>query len=201
MLILTLNRPTRRNALNFEMLRALSDSLQSASRFQGLILRGAGRAFCAGADLQDISTTDSARQERVLKYLDKLVSQLNFVIELLVELTVPTVTLLHGNVAGGGFSLALAAKHRIAATNLRIHAGPGLLGLVPAGGCTYILPRLLGDSTARKLLLSNQQIDAQEAVQLGIVDEIAPLDWLQRSSREFIDWISNSKAFQSSRRL
>lgn len=200
-LILTLNRPKQRNALNFEMLGALSDSLRSASRYQGLILRGAGRAFCAGADLQDISTTDSPRQERVLKYLDKLVSQLNFVIELLAQLTVPTIALIHGNVAGGGFGLALATKNRVAATNLRIHAGPGLLGLIPAGGCTYALPRLLGDSAARKLLLSDQQIEAQEAFQLGVVNEIAPVEWIQRSPRELISWIFKSKTSEISQRF
>jgi enoyl-CoA hydratase/carnithine racemase len=183
------------------MLKALSDSLRSASRFQGLILRGAGKAFCAGADLQDVDITDSTSQERVLKYLHKLVGQLNFVIELLTKLAVPTVALLHGNVAGGGFGLALAAKNRITATNLRLHAGPGLLGLVPAGGCTYALPRLLGDSAARKLLLSDQQIEAQEALQLGLVDEIVPLEWIQRSPRELIDWIFKSKAFQGSQRF
>lgn len=200
-LILTLNRPTRRNALNFEMLGTLSDSLRSASRdssLKGLMLRGAGRAFCAGGDLQDANISDTRSQKRALQYLHKLVGQLNIVIELLQDLVVPTLALLHGNVAGGGFGLALAAKHRIATTNLRIHAGPGLLGLVPAGGCTYFLPRLVGDSVARRLLLFDRQVDAQEAFQLGIVDEIVPLKRLQRSPREFIDWIFKPKSFQIS---
>jgi 2-(1,2-epoxy-1,2-dihydrophenyl)acetyl-CoA isomerase len=188
--MITLNRPAKLNALNIEILEALANALRLAatdSSLSYLLLRGAGRGFCAGADLNEAINQHIPNYQNVARYLERLVSQLNVVIELLQDLPFPTFALLHGGVAGGGLALGVAADYRIAAPNLRIHAGPGLLGVIPAGGCTYFLPRILGDSLARKILLSDLQIEVQEAFRLGIVDEVLPLKWFQRKPDEIAD--------------
>ncbi|MFX0113174.1 MAG: enoyl-CoA hydratase/isomerase family protein [Candidatus Hodarchaeota archaeon] len=186
-LILTLNRPAKLNALNIEILETLANALRLAatdSSLSYLLLRGAGRAFCAGADLHEVINRQIPHYQTVARYLEQLVGELNAVIELVQDLPFPTCALLQGSAAGGGFALGLAMDYRIAAPDLHIRAGPGLLGGVPAGGCTYFLPRILGDSLARNILLYDLQIEAQEALRLGIVDEILPLEWFQGSPEE-----------------
>lgn len=195
-LVLTLNRPERLNALNNELLKALIRSIRSASADSSLsylLLRGAGKAFSAGGDLHEACEKKRLISQSFHAYLDRLVGNLNVVVELLQDFPLPTGALLHGNVAGGGFALSLAVDYRFATSDLRIRAGPGLLGVIPAGGCTYFLPRLLGESLSRKLFLQNLQIEVQEAFHFGIIDEIVSFKWLQEIPKLLVNSLLNSE--------
>ncbi|MFQ5976608.1 MAG: enoyl-CoA hydratase/isomerase family protein [Candidatus Heimdallarchaeota archaeon] len=195
-LVLTLNRPEKLNALNNDLLKALVKSIHYASldsSLSYLLLRGAGKAFSAGGDLHEACEKKSLKSQSFHAYLDRLIRNLNVVVELLQDLPLPTGALLHGSVAGGGFALSLAVDYRFATSDLRIRAGPALLGVIPAGGCTYFLPRLLGESLSRKLLLQNLEIEAEEALYLGIIDEIVSFEWLAENPQLLVNSLLNSE--------
>lgn len=179
--IVTLNRPDRLNALSPELADALRThfvGLASRHDVRVVVLRGAGRSFCAGADLgSDAFAVDGpGRQHRQLA-MQKLYSG---IIRAMRSCPQPIIALINGAACGAGFSLALAADVRIAAEDAKLNAAYLRVGL---GGCDmgsgYLLPRLVGLSVASELLMTGDFITAPRALATGLVSAVVPGDGLR----------------------
>ena len=166
----TLNRPEKLNALT----PALCDELIAALRrmssdpaVRAIILTGAGRAFCAGADLSMLGSDG-----------DALVAAGKQIALLIRAAPQPVIAAVNGAAAGGGVNLALACDYRIAADAATLGQVFARLGLGPDWGGSYFLPRLVGSSRALELLWSARMVPASEALALGLVDRVVPADRL-----------------------
>ena len=160
--ILTLDHPPV-NALSSALRLALYEHVRELSADRSilaLILTGAGRGFCAGADIRDLS---GAAQPPTLPDL----------VALLAHSRTPVIAALHGAVLGGGLELALGAHHRIADAGAMFGLPEIKLGLIPGAGGTQRLPRLIGMPAALGLILSGESIGAARALELGLIDELA----------------------------
>jgi enoyl-CoA hydratase len=161
---LTLNRPEKLNALDtetFEHLDAhLADLEQQTSTIGCVILRGAGRAFCAGADLGAITTTLGAFKPGVIQRLQNLPQ--------------PTVAAVHGICMTGALELALACDFILAEAGTRLADTHGKWGLVGSWGMSQRLPRRIGAAAAKRMMFTSRTIEAEEALTLGLVDMLAP---------------------------
>ncbi len=185
---LTLNRPERLNALDGHLvsdLHACLAALENDPEAAVVVLRGAGRAFCAGLDLKEPpgdpaggDPTSVSAGLRGQRHIAKLVLELH-------HLPQPVIALVHGAATGGGFGLALAADVRIAAESARMNAAFIRLGLSACDvGTSYFLPRIVGLSLASELLLTGKFIDAQRALETGLVSRVVPDDELETAGRE-----------------
>ncbi|MBL9069980.1 MAG: enoyl-CoA hydratase/isomerase family protein [Sphingopyxis sp.] len=179
--IATLNRPQRLNALNEGMVDELSayfGGLADRKEVRVVILRGAGRGFCAGLDIQEDRSSDETPVLRTLR------TQTNIgnIYRKMRACPQPIIALGHGAAAGGGLSLLLASDVRYASPDFRCNAAYIRIGL---GGCdmasSYFLPRLVGASLASEMILTGRFIDAERALRAGLVSEIvAAEDLLDR---------------------
>ena len=170
-LTITLNRPAKLNALTVELVDAIGAALQQArddSDVRAVVLTGAGRGFSAGADL-NVSLADPDRDVR--KVLHHHYAP---VITAMREIEKPVVAAINGVAAGAGMSLALAADLRVAAESATFIQAFVRIGLVPDAGATFFLPRLVGAAKAAELAMLGDQIDAAEALRLGLVNRVVP---------------------------
>lgn len=168
--VLTLNRPDRYNAVDQEVCDGLLDGLRRAeTEARALVLTGKGKAFCAGADLSDLS----AEYERGGPDLARVVaSRFNPMVEALLGVRVPTIAAVNGPAAGAGMGLALACDLRVMARGSYFLAAFIGLALAPDTGTTWLLPRHLGLSRAMELLFSNRRLGAEEAASLGLAHRV-----------------------------
>ncbi len=170
-LTITLNRPDRLNAIDIEMLDAMVDALQSAVTDEtvgAVVLAGAGRVFCAGADIgQMIDRTPADWEQIVDHYLDP--------VRLIATMEKPVIARCHGDVVGGGLGLSLACDFRVGAEDSRYSAPFVKLGLA---GCDmsagYFLPRLIGMGRATDMMMTARFLDAEEAYQIGLLSRLVP---------------------------
>src|SRR6202140_4387223 len=177
-LTLTLNRPEALNALNREMTQALRDSMEAAARDQGVgavIVTGAGRAFCAGADLKDVVARREAG-ERALG--NDLRTNYPPLIRAMRACPKPVIAAINGTAAGAGLSLALACDLRLAAAGAQLIVVFVRVGLVPDAGSLFFLTRMLGLSKATELALSGDPLTVEEAQTLGLVASVVPPEQL-----------------------
>lgn len=188
---LTLNRPEQMNTLSPTMKDELwhyFDRLYTDRSVRVVVIRGAGRMFCAGLDLNQTSVTGRAPGERVGPE-DGLVSQRK-VSEIVIRMRrcpQPIISLIHGAAAGGGFAMALASDIRIAAEGTKMNAAFIKLGLSACDmGVSYFLPRLVGVSVASELMLTGRFIHADRALATGLVSEVVPADRLEDAARGYI---------------
>ena len=187
--ILTLNRPDKLNCLNaailHEMTKAISE-LNADDGIKALILTGAGRSFCSGADLSEQPYGTDKNQPGISRaeHITPFVS-FGWVIKHIEDFTKPVIAAVNGIAAGGGLALALAADVRIASENAAFSAIFVKRGLVPDCGVSYYLPRLVGVSKALELMWTGDKIDAKEAERIGMVNKVVPHDQLMKSAREF----------------
>ncbi len=176
----TLNRPDVLNAYNIQMrddLFAAVSAVRDDPDIRALVIRGAGRAFCAGADLSEFGTAPSPTAARRIRFVRDVWDRL-------ASLEIPTVALLHGHVIGSGLELALFCDIRIAAEGAQFRMPEALLGLIPAAGGTQTLPRAVGVAAALDLLLTGRRFDVAEAQRLGIVSRVVPADALEAVGAE-----------------
>ncbi|MBX3491840.1 MAG: enoyl-CoA hydratase/isomerase family protein [Parvibaculum sp.] len=188
----TMNRPDALNAMN----RALVDELQdyfgrlyTDHSVRIVVLRGAGRAFCAGLDLKERSNRPEETAAGGSPQAG-LVSQrrISEIVMRMRRCPQPIVSLVHGPACGGGFALALASDIRIAGTSARMNAAFIRIGLSACDiGVSYFLPRLVGVSVASELMMTGRFIDAARAERVGLVSEVVPDEKLAGAAAPYIE--------------
>jgi enoyl-CoA hydratase/carnithine racemase len=183
----TLNRPERLNALDPALLAELNDyfaRLERDHRVRVVVLRGAGRAFCAGLDLKSAGAGDSPGTDAMLRRQ----REFSGLVMRIRRCPQPIVGLLHGHAAGGGFSIALGCDVRIAAQGTKMNCAFIRIGLSGCEmGASYHLPRLVGTSVAAELLYTGRFIDAERALRVGLVSEVVPLEQLEAAGQALVD--------------
>lgn len=170
---LMLNRPEARNALNLELLRALREGVAAAAddpAIRCLVLTGAGKAFCAGADVKDWTAQGPQEQGRE----DPWISEAHALVVELADAPLPTVALLNGAAVGAGLDLALACDFRLAADTARFACAYTWMAYPPDAGGTWLLPRLVGLEWARRFVYTGEFWDAPTALERGLVSSVAP---------------------------
>ena len=183
-LTLTINRPDALNALNPPTMQALRAGIEAAGRDSAIgavILTGAGRAFCAGADLKDVSARLDAGDTDVGRDLRENYVPLTRAIRSCPKLVIAA---LNGIAAGAGLSLALACDLRIAAAGAQLIVAFVRVGLVPDAGSLFFLTRMLGLSKATELALTGDPLPVEEARQLGLIAAVVPGDQLMTTVME-----------------
>ncbi|MBB2991767.1 enoyl-CoA hydratase [Mycolicibacterium iranicum] len=163
--LITINDPDRRNAVTAEISAALRDavdSVQADPEVHALIVTGAGKAFCAGADLTALG---AATEDGLRVIYDGFLA--------VAECTLPTIAAVNGAAVGAGLNLALAADVRIAGPAAVFDPRFQKLGIHPGGGATWMLQRLAGPQVARASLLFGMRLDAEAAVRHGLALEVA----------------------------
>jgi enoyl-CoA hydratase len=188
----TLNRPERLNALNATLVDNLLDyfgGLYMNHDTRVVVLRGAGRAFCAGADIKETKVDaagGAAAGLRAQRRISEIVMRMR-------RCPQPIVSLVHGAAAGGGFAFALASDVRIATPSARMNAAFIRIGLSACDiGVSYFLPRLVGVSVASELMLTGRFIDAERALRVGLVSEVVAEDQLEAAGRRLVDEMLNA---------
>ena len=185
--IVSLNRPEQLNALNvalIEELYRLFTSLADEPETLVIILRGEGRAFCAGADLKSAALVPPGAGRAQKQY--KIQKLAGSIAKAMRECPQPIISLLKGPVCGGGFSIALASDVRLAAPDARMNIANLKIGLGgPDMGSGYFLPRLIGWSAASALMLTGDFLHAERAYQLGLLAEVVDADRLDQAGAEW----------------
>lgn len=174
---LTLNRPHALNAFTLTMVRELHQALldvEQSAEVRVIVLKAAGAAFCAGADLKEV-----AAQQDVPWHLRTLTAAGHQAIAKLKELPQPVIAAVHGVAAGGGLGLCLACDLIVAGTEAAFVTAFAKLGLSPDYGATYHLVRLLGEKKAFELAAFSPHLSAQEALELGLINAVVPLEQLE----------------------
>ena len=181
-LTITLNRPEKLNALSQEVLHALHEVFSSAkhnSKVKALLITGTGKAFCAGADISRLAECNAQSG-----YEFACDGQGTF--KLLATLGKPSLAAINGYAFGGGCELAIAATLRLAATTAKFGQPEVKLGVIPGYGGTQRLARLIGKGRAMDLCLTGRFIDAQTALQWGLVSEVVEPEALLERSKQFL---------------
>jgi enoyl-CoA hydratase len=185
----TLNRPEALNALSRQLvndLRRFYGALAQDRETRVVVLRGAGRAFCAGLDLKEggVGADDAGTVSGGLRG-QRHISELALLMRRLPQVFVACV---QGPACGGGFMLALASDLRIAGESARMNAAFIKLGLSGCDvGVSYLLPRLVGASVAAELILTGRFIGAERARELGLVSSVVPDAELEAEARKLVD--------------
>ena len=170
---ITLNRPEKLNAFAGTMREDLLGALQRAeadAACRVVVITGAGRAFCAGGDVEFMRELQKRRDaEAFAKFLDAAAAMVTQI----VEMPKPVIASINGVAAGAGCNLALACDYRIASEHAKLGETFVRIGLHPDWGGTWLLPRMVGRSRAFELMATGRMIDAREALSIGMIDRIA----------------------------
>lgn len=183
---LTLNRPGRRNALVPGIARALADELdlvEESGEAELVVLRGAGGHFCAGLDLHWLHGLGAAPG---ITELQHGLADFQAAILAIVRCPVPVLAVVEGTAAGFGLDLALACDLRLATADAAFTSAFARMGLVPDGGSTFTLPRLVGIGPALRLLLAGETIGAARAQAIGLVDEVIATEAVDREVESLV---------------
>jgi enoyl-CoA hydratase/carnithine racemase len=181
---ITLNRPERMNTISHPMLLALSVALLDAGRdpeVRAVILTGAGRAFCAGLDLNDAASEEGVKKGGFA--LAPTLDLREFPPVVRHQLDKPVVCAINGGAAGFGIDLTLGADVRVMASHAKLAITFTRRGVMPETGGTWYLPRLLGWSKAAELILGGRTLNAAEALELGLVSRVTEPDQLLAAAR------------------
>ena len=179
--VLTLNRPEVMNSFNFALLLALKkqiDALRSNASIRVIIITGSGpKAFCAGADLKERTALDELQVKDFIFTIRNLFTDIEF-------LNKPVIAAVNGIALGGGTELALACDIRIAAASASMGLTETRLAIIPGAGGTQRLPRLIGRGKAKELIFTGRRVDAREALQIGLVNQVCEQDALLDECRK-----------------
>jgi len=184
-LTITLNRPDKLNAFTDAMLAELIDAFKQAERdasVRAVLLTGAGRGFCPGQDLGDARQRQESGEG--MSFGDHLRHTYNPLILKMRQLPKPIIGAINGVAAGAGMSLAMACDFRVAAESATFLQAFVKVGLIPDSGSTWMLPRLVGMTRAIDLMLTGRKIDAQEALSIGLVNQVVPDAELMNVARQ-----------------
>ena len=166
--ILTLNRPEALNALSFDLIGQIGTAFDevAVSDARALIITGAGeKAFCAGADISELTGRDLADQKAGAELGQSVFAKLD-------DLPIPSIALVNGYAFGGGCELSLACTFRLALPKAKFGLPEIKLGLIPGYGGTQRLPRLIGEARALELIVTGRTVAAEEAERIGLVNRI-----------------------------
>ena len=184
---ITLNRPEALNTLTAQMIDELLDLFTGLERNRAVrvvVVRGAGRAFCAGLDLKDLLPRLESMEAADVLELQRRLSRLILAMRRCPQ---PIVCLWHGAASGGGFALGLASDIRYCTPDARLNASFILVGLSGCDvGVSWLLPRLVGAGAASELLLTGRSIDATRAEALGLVASVVPLEGLEAAGERVV---------------
>ncbi len=178
--LLTVNRPDKMNALNRELREALFETLEALrhdDEVRVVVITGAGdRAFIAGADIGEFKDAGAVEQYRSM--------QESNIYSLMEEFPKPIIAMINGYCLGGGCELSMACDIRIASDRAKLGQPEVNLGIIPGGGGTQRLPRLVGEGRAALLIMSGTLIGAGEAFNIGLVDKTFPAEELREKTLE-----------------
>lgn len=190
-LLLTLNRPERLNALSRAVLAALDEWTQQAAQdpnVRVVVVTGAGnRAFCAGADIDELRALTYDEAYAQMRYGQGIFSRLE-------RLPKPVIAAVNGYALGGGCELAMACDLRFAADPARLGQPEIQLGNLPGWGGTQRLPRLVGPARARELIFTGEAIDAETARSMGLINRVYPLADLLSATLDFASRLASRSA-------
>jgi enoyl-CoA hydratase/carnithine racemase len=167
-IVITIHRPEARNALTKPVLARITDAIDAAAKDEGIrcvVLTGAGGHFCAGADLRRTMTDDPEFFDKLESYMDVF----HAVIRAIVRCPKPVVAALDGCAVGFGADMALACDLRVATTQAYVQEKFVNIGLMPDGGGTFWLPRLIGTARAMRAMLLSDKLEAKELDALGVL--------------------------------
>ena len=186
---ITINRPDKRNALNREsredLIQILED-VRSDKNIRVLILTGAGeKAFISGSDITELKELSPLQMQ---EFMTTIGQQLYTDFE---NLDIPLIAKINGFCLGAGLELAMCCDLRIASVNAKLGQPELNLGILPGGGGTQRLPRLVGVGKAKELIYSGDLIDAKEAERIGLVNKVVPLDKLDETAKELAGKITS----------
>ena len=188
----TINRPKSRNALTLPLvdeLAAAIESLYDRDDVNVLVLTGAGGSFCAGADLM---ANAAAIQGGV--GIQGSVTRFHRLLRAFWNYPRPTIAAVAGDAVGFGMDLALAADMRLAADTVRFRQGFSKIALVPDGGSSLTLQRLVGTAKAYELMYFSEKVEAEEALRIGLVNRVVPADELAATAAEWAGRLAKGPA-------
>ncbi len=199
---LTFNRPEKMNAFNMQMAKQLEEiisKIKADPNIRVVVLRGAGEVFMAGNDLLEFYEefeTFSAEALSIIRYFNSTILALR-------EMEKPVVSIVHGLVTGTGMSLMLASDLVIASKATQFSLGFNRVATTPAGGVSFILPRLVGSKKALELLLMSETFDAETAYSYGLINWVIPPEELNEKVSSTINYLVNgpSLAFAQTKQL
>jgi 2-(1,2-epoxy-1,2-dihydrophenyl)acetyl-CoA isomerase len=192
-LTVTLNRPDKLNAFTDTMLDELTDAFKKAdvdSTVRVVVLTGAGRGFCPGQDLG--AAVERGAGSGNFSYSEHLRGHYNPLILGMRALSKPIIAAINGVAAGAGMSLSLACDYRIAAESASFIQAFVKVGLVPDSGSTWMLQRLIGITRALDMMLTGRKVNAQEALEMGLVNKVVANDQLMDSARQLAQEFANA---------
>ncbi len=187
--IITLNRPERLNAINPDLLKRLIRQLHVAREDENVvavILGGAGKSFCAGEDLKETKAGKSPSQ------WEKEINALQEVQRVILQLGKPLIAAIRGYAVGGGLEFALSCDIRIAAQDAKFGFPETGVGLTITGAGTKLISQLVGLGKAKELVFTGDIIDAQQALQIGLVNQVVPDTQLQETAMNMCERISQN---------
>ena len=185
---ITLNRPEARNALDLGMRRELAavlDEIEADDGARVLILTGAGGHFCSGGDVKTMREKRHTAAEGRAR-----VELLNVMVQRLVDFPKPTIAMVDGYAVGAGSNLALCCDLIVASERAKFGELFWKIGLVPDGGGTWLLPRVVGLARAKELIFTAEIIDAAEASRIGLVNHVVPAADLERATHALAERIA-----------
>jgi len=177
--VLTLNRPEVMNSFNFEMLRALRlrmETLNFDPEIRVVIVTGAGKAFCAGADLKERATLSEMQVREFIYTIRNLFTFIEY-------MNKPVIAAINGIALGGGTELALACDIRIASESASMGLTETRLAIIPGAGGTQRLPRIVGRGKAKELIFTGRRVDSREAAAIGLVNKACSHESLMEECR------------------
>ncbi|MFO7985158.1 MAG: enoyl-CoA hydratase-related protein [Desulfatiglandaceae bacterium] len=193
-LLLTLNRPASMNCLNFEAIETLQQVIEESNfdmSVRVMIITGAAppegkkASFCAGADLIERRTLSEGQVRRFISTVRKTMISVE-------NARVPVIAAINGYAFGGGTELALASDLRIAASNVLMGLTETSLAIIPGGGGTQRLPRIVGLAKAKELIYTARRIDAATALEIGLVNQVVKPDELMEAALALATEISEN---------
>ena len=181
--IIALNRPEKLNAITLEMATEMNSAIQSAaddSSIKCVVITGKGRAFSSGGDVDEMG--EYLPKAGDLFY--KLTEQIHASFSTILKMQKPVINSLNGIIAGGALGIALAGDYRIANKSTKLLSAHFKRGFVPAGGATYILPRLIGLGRTQTLFFGGKTLNSSEMLDWGLVHEVVDDQYLNERTLE-----------------
>ncbi|NDA45733.1 MAG: enoyl-CoA hydratase [Alphaproteobacteria bacterium] len=184
-----LNRPSVLNSFDEGMAKTFStlmQAIEARSDIRAVVISGEGRGFCAGGDIAAFGSDPQA-----IASVDRLITDLHHGVEILSRLACPTIAIVHGAVAGAGFSLALSCDFIVAAENAKFTLAYSKLGATPDGGSSWSLPRLVGVRKALEIALLSDVLTAEDALQMNLISRIAPIETFMADGLALAERLAN----------